>query len=110
MRITDQEIETVKAIVLNGAKNHFPPPVKFHEIQATVRLDAQDREYLDVDLLYTSPDPVLDGHLMNSLSTAIAEPMQASGITIRTLVGYTDFNDPTRFGSPNSPTNRTRAS
>ena len=102
MSITEREIETVKAIILNGAKRHFHPAVKFHEIQATVRLDLEDREYLDVDLLYTAPDPVLDGNLMNSLSTAIAEPMQASGITVRALVGYTDFNDPTRESRPSS--------
>lgn len=95
MPITEQEIQTVKEIVLNGARSHFPASVQFHDAIVTVRLDAQDEEFLDVHLLYTAPDPVLDGHLMMTLFRVIDEPIRNSGITAHTLVGYSDINDPT---------------
>ena len=103
MPITKQEMESVKTIILDGAKTHFPPTVQFHDANVTVRLDAHDEEFLDVELLYTAPNPVLDGHLMNTLFRVIDEPIRAAGITARTLVGYTEINDPTRWQSPKKP-------
>ena len=55
MPITEHEIQTVKEIILNGARSHFPPPVQFHDAIVTVRLDAQDEEFFDVHLLYSGP-------------------------------------------------------
>ena len=95
MSITEREIQTVKEIVLNGARAHFPPPVRFRDAIVTVKLDHQDTEFLDVHLLYTAPSPVLDGRLMMTFFRVIDEPILASGITARTLVGYSDINDPT---------------
>lgn len=100
MPITEREMESVKAIILDGAKIHFPPPVQFQDANVTVRLDAYDEEFLDVELLYTAPNPVLDGRLMNTFFRVIDEPIRAAGITARTLVGYTDINDPTRWPPP----------
>ena len=71
MPITEQEIQTVKEIVLNGARNHFPPTVQFHDANVTVRLNADEEEYFRVRLLYTAPTFVLDGHLMNTLFRVI---------------------------------------
>ena len=96
MPITEREKENVKRIILDGARAHFPPTVQFQDANVTVLLDADEEEYIDVELLYTAPTTVLDGHLMNTLFRVIDEPMRASGITRRTLVGYTDINDPTR--------------
>ena len=103
MPITEQEMENVKRIILDGAKAHFPTAVQFQNVNATVRLDADEEEYIDVELLYTAPTPVLDGHLMNTLFRVTEEPMRASGITARTLVGYTEINDPTRRPYQNLP-------
>ena len=50
-----------------------------------------------IDLLYTAPDPILDGNLMNTLYTRTDEPMLASGLTGLTMVNYVDINDPTRL-------------
>lgn len=97
MPITKREMERVKEIILDGARAHFPPNIQFLDANATIRLGADEEEYIDVELLYTAPDPVLDGHLMNTLFRVTDEPMRASGITARTLVGYTDINDPTRW-------------
>ena len=95
MPVTEQEMENVKRIILDGAKTHFPPTVQFQGANVAVRLDADEEEYIDVELLYTAPTPVLDGHLMNTLFRVTDEPMRAAGINARTLVGYTDVNDPT---------------
>ena len=104
MPITEQEIQTVKEIILDGARIHFPLTVQFQDVNATVRLNAHDEEFIDVELLYTAPSPVLDGHLMNTLFRVIAEPIHASGITARTLIHYTEINDPTRWQYRKSPT------
>ena len=95
MPITEQEIQTVKEIVLDGARSHFPPPVQFHDAIVTVRLDQQDEEFFDVHLLYTAPSPVLDGYLMMTFFRVTDEPLRNAGITARTLVHYSDINDPT---------------
>ena len=80
---------------MEGARSHFPPTVQFQDAILTVGLDAQEEEFIDVHLLYTAPNPVLDGYLMNTFFRVIDGPIQASGITARTLVGYSDINDPT---------------
>ncbi len=95
MSITAKEMETVKEIILNGARSHFPPSVQFHDAFVSVKLDAQDEEFFDVHLLYTAPSPVLDGYLMMTFFRAIDEPISTSGIKPRTLVHYIDINDPT---------------
>ena len=104
MPITDREMENVKGILLHGAKLHFPPAVQFLDAHVTVRLDAHDEEYIDVELLYTAPQAVLDGHLMSTLFRVIDGPIRASGITARTLVAYTDVNDPTGWSGHKSST------
>ena len=103
MPITEQEIQTVKEIVLNGARSHFPPAVQFQEVNVTVRLDADEEEFFDVELLYTAPEPVLDGYLMNTFFRVIDEPINAAGITAHALIGYTDVDDPTRPEYRKSP-------
>ena len=96
MPITKQEMENVKGTLMDGAKTHFPPTVQFQDANVKVRLDADEEEYIDVEFFYTAPTQVLDGHLMNTLFRVSDEPMHASGINARTLVGYTEVNDPTR--------------
>ena len=93
MAITQLEIEKVKRIILEGAKAHFPPTVQFQDANVTVMLDGDEEEYLDIELLYVAKNPVLDGYLMNTLFRVTDEPMRSSGITARTLVGYSDIND-----------------
>ncbi len=100
MTITQREMDRIKRIILDGAKTHFPPAVQFQDANVTVRLDADEEEFFDVQLLYTAPDPadpVLDGHLMNTLFRVTDEPIRAAGITARALVTYTEINDPTRW-------------
>ena len=104
MPITERETEIIKEIVLDGAKNHFPTTVQFQDATVTVMLNAADEEFIHVQLLYTAPDPVLDGHLMNTLFRVIDEPIRASGITAGTLIHYTEIDDPTRRQYQKSPT------
>ena len=96
MTITKQEMERVKEIILDGASTHFPPTVRFLDANVTIILNADDEEFINVELLYTAENPVLDGHLMNTLFRVIDEPISASGIRARTLLHYIDINDPTR--------------
>jgi len=104
MPITQQEIDTIRRIILDGAKTHFPPSVQFHDTNVTVHLDADDEEFFHVRLLYTAPNPVLDGYLMGTLFRVTDEPIRAAGITARALVTYTDINDPTWPQYRKSPT------
>ena len=104
MPITEQELQRVKEIILDGAKTHFPPNVQFQDANVTVKLDAYDEEFINVELLYIADNPVLDGHLMNTLFRVIDEPILASGITAHTLVRYIDINDPTWRGYHKSST------
>ena len=108
MVITQPEMEKVKRIILDGARAHFPSTVRFQDANVTVMLDADEEEYIDIELLYIARNPVLDGDLMNTLFRVTDEPLRASGITARTLVGYTEISDPTRpqdhRGSTHSPT------
>lgn len=99
MPITEREIEIVRGIVLDGAKAHFPSSVEFQGANVTVRLDAEEEEFLDIQLLYSAPEPVLDGHLMNTLFRVIDEPIRASGTTARALIRYTDINDAASLAS-----------
>lgn len=108
MPISELEMERVKEIVLAGAKTHFPPDVQFLDANASIMLNAYDEELIKVELLYTAENPVLDGHLMNTLFRVIDDPILASGITARTLVSYIDMNDPTwqqyqKSPNPSSP-------
>ena len=103
MPITEQEIQTVKEIVLNGARTHFPPSVQFHDAKANVSLGADDEEVIHVQLVYTAPSLVLDGKLMNTLYRVTDEPILDAGVTAHTLVRYTELNDFTRQENHKSP-------
>ena len=109
MPITKREMERVKEIILDGARSHFPASsVQFHDANVSVILNADDEELVRVELLYTAENPVLDGHLMNTLFRVIDEPILASGITAHTVVSYIDINDPTWHPNqkPPFPTSR----
>ena len=95
MSITPKEIETVQEIMLNGARRHFPPSVQFHDAIVTVKLDAQDEEFLNIHLIYSAPSRVLDGYLMMTFFRVTDEPLRKAGITAHALVMYADINDPT---------------
>ncbi len=95
MAITQQQVKGVKEIILNGAKRHFPPSVRFEDATVTVMLNREEEEFLNVELMYTALDPLLDGQLMNTLFQVIDEPILASGVTAHVMVHYIYANDPT---------------
>ena len=100
MAITERDLQKVQEIFLEQARAHFPPSVQFKEANASVTTDPYDEEWIRIELLYISPEPVLDGELMNTLYTRTEEPLIASGFTALTSVRYTDVNDPTRTRYP----------
>lgn len=104
MPITEQEVQTVKEIVLNGARTHFPPSVQFHDADAYVSLGVEDEEVIHVRLVYTAPSLVLDGKLMGSLHRVIDEPILAAGVTALTFVRYTELNEFTKRENRKWPT------
>ena len=104
MPVTEQEIQTVKEIVLNGARMHFPPSVQFHDASAYWNLGAEDEEVIHVWLRYTAPSLALDGKLMSTFFRVIDEPILAAGVTAPTLVHYTELNDTTRRENRKSST------
>ncbi len=97
MAITESQLQKVQEIFLQQARAHFPPSVQFKEANASVTTDPYDEEWIRIELLYTAPDPVLDGDLMNTLHRRTDGPMTASGLTDLTMVHYVDINDPTRL-------------
>ena len=97
MTITERELQKVQEIFLEQARAHFPPSVQFKEANASVTTDPYDEEWIRIELLYTAPDPVLDGDLMNTFHRRTDEPMTAAGVTDLTMVHYVDINDPTRL-------------
>ena len=86
MAITERGLQKVQEIFLEQARVHFPPSVQFKEASASVTTDPYDEEWIRIDLLYTTPDPALDGNLMNTLYRRTDEPMLASGLTGLTMV------------------------
>ena len=100
MAITESDMERISEIFLEQARAHFPPEVEFTDANASVNIDPYGEEWLRIELLYLSPEPVLDGDLMNTLYTRTEEPLIASGFTAPTSVRYTDVNDPTRTRYP----------
>ena len=97
MPITERDLQKVKNIFLDQARVHFPPSVQFKEANASVTTDPYGEEWIRIELLYTAPDPVLDGYLMNTLYMRTDGPMLASGVTGLTMVHYVDINDPTQL-------------
>ena len=100
MAITEADLQKVQEIFLEQARAHFPPSVQFKEANASVNIDRYGEEWIRIELLYISPEPVLDGELMNTLYTRTEVPIMASGFTTPTSVRYTDMNDPTRMRYP----------
>ena len=96
MSITERELQQVKEIFLEQARAHFPVSVQFKHANASVAIDPYDEEWIRIELLYTAPDPILDGNLMNTLHRRTDERLRASGITGLTRVHYVDMNDSTR--------------
>ena len=97
MAITESQLQKVREIFLEQARAHFPRSVQFKEANASVTTDQYDEEWISIELLYTAPDPALDGNLMNTLRRRTDEPMTAAGVTGLTMVHYVDINDPTRL-------------
>ena len=95
MAITEQQVKRVKEIVLNRAKRHFPTGVRFADATVSIMLNREEEEFLNVELLYTAPDPLLDGQLMNTLFRVIDEPILESGVTAHVMVHYIYATDPT---------------
>ncbi len=103
MTITEKQVKGVKEIILDGAKLHFPASVEFEDATVTVMVNGEEEEFLNVELLYTALDPMLDGRLMNTLFQVIDEPIRATGVTAHALIHYTYLKDPTRQRSPKAP-------
>lgn len=97
---TETDMKKVAAIFLEQARAHFPSEVKFEDANASINIDPYGEEWIRIELIYLSPEPVLDGELMNTLYTRTQEPLIASGFTAPTSVRYTDMNDPTRMRYP----------
>lgn len=106
MAITQQQVKGVEEIVLNGAKRHFPPSVRFEDATVTVMLNGDEEEFLNVKLLYTASDPLLDGQLMNTLFQVTDDPIRETGVTAHVMVHYIYANDPTWQKSRNAPTSQ----
>jgi hypothetical protein len=90
MTISLETQEKTKAIILAGLRGQSHGSVRFCDIHATVRLDAEDEEFLDVVVIYEGPREELNIRLLNSLHDEIRTQLREIGILHVPSVGYTD--------------------
>jgi hypothetical protein len=90
MAIALETQEKAKQIILKGLRAQSHGSVRFCDIHATVRLDAEDEEFLDVVVIYEGPREELNIRLLNSLHDEIRTQLREIGILHVPSIGYTD--------------------
>ena len=90
MAISLEIQEKAKAIILAGLRAQAHGSVRFCDIHATVRLNAEDEEFLDVVVIYEGPREDLNVHHLNALHGEIRQQLIEAGVLHVPPVGYTD--------------------
>ena len=91
MAISLETQEKAKKIILGGLQGQSHGSVRFCDIHATVRLNAEDEDFLDVVVIYDGPREELDLRLLNALDEEIEPQLLKIGILQIPSVGYTDW-------------------
>ncbi len=90
MAIALETQEKAKSIILAGLRAQSHGSVRFCDIHATVRLNAEDEEFLDMVVIYDGPYKDLNIRLLSSLHDGIRTQLHEIGILNVPPVGYTD--------------------
>lgn len=90
MAISLEVQEKAKEIILAGLRAQAHGSVRFCDIHATVRLNAEDEEFLDVVVIYEGPREDLNVHQLNALHGEIEPRLIEAGVLHIPPVSYTD--------------------
>ena len=90
MAISLETQEKAKEIILAGLRAQSHGLVRFCDIHATVRLNGEDEEFLDVVVIYEGPREDLNVHQLNALHGEIEPQLIEVGVMHIPPVGYTD--------------------
>ena len=90
MAISLETQEKAKQIILAGLRAQSHGSVRFSDIHATVRLNADDEEFLDVIVFYDGKREELNARLLNSLHSGIEPQLLEIGVLHIPAVSYTD--------------------
>ena len=90
MAISLEVQEKAKEIILAGLHAQSHGSVKFCDIHATVRLNAEDEEFLDMVVIYEGPREELNIHQLNALHGGIEPQLIEAGVLEIPSVSYTD--------------------
>ena len=88
MAISLETQEKAKAIILAGLHAQSHGSVRFCDIDATVRLNAEDEEFLDMRAIYDGPYEDLNIYLLNTLHSEIRSQLIDIGISHVPSVSY----------------------
>ena len=90
MAISLETQEKAKKIILAGLRAQSHGSVRFCDIHAAVRLNAEDEEFLDMLVIYEGPREELNIHQLNALDDDIEPQLVEAGVLQIPSVGYTD--------------------
>ena len=90
MAISLETQEKAKAIILTGLRAQSHGSVRFCDIHATVRLNAEDEESLDMLVIYEGPREEMNIRQLNALHGEIRPQLIEAGVLQIPSVGYTD--------------------
>ena len=90
MAISLDTQEKAKEIILTGLRAQSHGPVRFNDIDAQVRRNAEDEEFLDVIVFYDGKREDLNVRRLNSLHSEIEPQLLEIGILHIPSVSYTD--------------------
>lgn len=90
MGIALETQEKAKEIILAGLRAQSHGSVRFCDIHATVRLNAEDEEFLDVVVIYEGPREDLNIQSLNALHGEIKPQLVEAGVLHIPPVSYTD--------------------
>ena len=88
MAISLETQEKAKDIILAGLRAQAHGSVRFCDIHADVRLNAEGKEFLDTRAIYEGPYKDLNMRLLNALYSEIDPLLLEIGILTVTSVGY----------------------
>ena len=90
MAITLETQEKAKQIILAGLRAQSHGAVRFCDAHATVRVNAEDDEFLDVVVIYDGPREDKNVRHLIALHSEIEARLHEIGILHVPSVGYTD--------------------
>ena len=88
MAIALETQEKAKEIILAGLRAQSHGSVRFCDIHADVRLNAEGEEFLDTRAIYEGPYKDLNMRLLNALYSEIDPLLREIGLLTVTSVGY----------------------